>query len=373
MRVLILGGGIAGFAAALAARKAFAQADILLFEKEDLPFIFASSRNAAIARSYESDPVLSFDVKKSIARMLDITTPDFPLLQKNGLLLKPLEYDYYEDIADFDKYKGLHSRDHKVTFADGSSFQGKLLEQNGILDIHLLQQHFLQQAKLNKVQQHLKTLATIKKIENENIKEISINQEKITLQEDDLCIVAAGSWSRSLLTQALPANEQQFVPPLIPHKRHLFFLHKKNNVFKQENVHAQTPILWDEAREFYVRHETGGLLATHGDQTPCAEDDFNLQPTQLESFEKSAVTVFPWLEDYAVARYWACLRTFTLDGRPLIGFDPLVKNLFWLAGLGGRGMSISLMLPTIAATALKNGYKEEESEQENPYSLHRFV
>ena len=38
-------------------------------------------------------------------------------------------------------------------------------------------------------------------------------------------------------------------------------------------------------------------------------------------------------------RAWACLRTMADDRELVIGEDPRVRGLFWIAGLGGRGMT----------------------------------
>lgn len=361
MRVFIIGGGIAGFTVSLAARKVFPLAKIFLFEKEALPFSFASSRNAAIARSYEADPTLSLDVKKSIARMLNFNKNNFLLLNEIGLLLQPLEYDYYENDPQFANYDGLHSQSKNFTLFNGDTFQGSLLSSNGIIDIHLLQQYFLQQSKEHNIQLTLNSLVSIKKIEDNFIRQIQVNEETIDLEKDDLCIVAAGSWSHSLL-----ASLFENVIPLVPHKRHIFFLNNK----EKKDFHF--PVLWNDAKEFYIRPETGGLLASHGDQTVTQQDDFEAMPQEVEHFERSALHIFPWLEKFHVANYWACLRTFALDGRPVIGFDASIKNLFWNAGLGGRGMSMSMVLEELCTQALSKGYQEQESELDNPYSAHRF-
>ena len=50
----------------------------------------------------------------------------------------------------------------------------------------------------------------------------------------------------------------------------------------------------------------------------------------------------PQLEAATVRRAWACLRTFAPDRLPVIGPDPRVRGLYWVAGLGGAGMTIGV-------------------------------
>ena len=42
----------------------------------------------------------------------------------------------------------------------------------------------------------------------------------------------------------------------------------------------------------------------------------------------------------------------TSDGRFIIGWDPKVENFFWVAGLGGHGMTTSAAVGELAADLL---------------------
>ncbi len=48
----------------------------------------------------------------------------------------------------------------------------------------------------------------------------------------------------------------------------------------------------------------------------------------------------------------ACLRTFARDRKFVIGWDPLNPRLFWVAGLGGHGMTTGLAVGRLAAGLL---------------------
>ena len=63
---------------------------------------------------------------------------------------------------------------------------------------------------------------------------------------------------------------------------------------------------------------------------------------KLELFSKN----FTPLE---IARAQAGLRTMTPDGRFVIGEDPRVKKFYWVAGLGGHGLTTSFSVGRLAA------------------------
>ncbi|MFT3756500.1 MAG: FAD-dependent oxidoreductase [Pseudoxanthomonas sp.] len=53
-----------------------------------------------------------------------------------------------------------------------------------------------------------------------------------------------------------------------------------------------------------------------------------------------------------VQRSWACLRTMTDDREPAVGEDPRLKGLYWLVGLGGRGMSCGVAAGELLARSV---------------------
>jgi D-arginine dehydrogenase len=62
-----------------------------------------------------------------------------------------------------------------------------------------------------------------------------------------------------------------------------------------------------------------------------------------------------------VVRHWACLRIFAPDRLPVIGPDPRLSGLYWLAGLGGFGMTVGVaageqLASTLGATSAPHAY-----------------
>jgi D-arginine dehydrogenase len=62
--------------------------------------------------------------------------------------------------------------------------------------------------------------------------------------------------------------------------------------------------------------------------------------------------VFGDLGEWRIGTGWACLRTFAPDDRFLIGPDPRSAGLFWVAALGGHGVTASWAVGRLAARTL---------------------
>ncbi len=362
--VHIWGAGIAGLCAALGFAKEGVK--VTVWEKEMLPCTFASSRNAAIFRSYEADPTLSLLVKNSYLKFQDKQLAEEQILNQCGLLIDPVEIDYYEEgfvnrHADAD---GLLSQKQRLELPGGTHVKGRLIRGNGIVDVHRLQQYFITQAKrfgaVFRFQEEVKKLGT----NNGRIEWFETSQTGRVEPEtgDWLLVNAAGSWAPEIAK----ANGL-WSPPVIPHKRHLFFITGPKN---EMNPLANLPVLWDEKRDIYLKPEAGGFLSTHCDQRPAASDDFSPDEGQTLRFMESLLDVYPFLGNFTVSRYWACLRTFSFDTLPVVGIDPSIENLFWVAGWGGRGITISMEMVDVIRNVYQGG---QEEEKRNPYSPARFV
>jgi len=62
------------------------------------------------------------------------------------------------------------------------------------------------------------------------------------------------------------------------------------------------------------------------------------------------------------------LRTLTADGRFVIGWDPDIAGFFWVAGLGGHGMTTSAAIGKLAAELLIGG----PGRKSVPFAPERF-
>ena len=77
-----------------------------------------------------------------------------------------------------------------------------------------------------------------------------------------------------------------------------------------------------------------------------------MEPSVQEGLMQTLKKYLPSLSGIRIKRAVAGLRTLTPDGRFLIGFDPTLDNFFWMAGLGGHGVTASYSVGDLASDLL---------------------
>ena len=88
---------------------------------------------------------------------------------------------------------------------------------------------------------------------------------------------------------------------------------------------------------FYFRPEGPNVLISPADETPSEPCD--ARPDEADvALAIDRVNRATDLAIRSVVTTWAGLRTFAPDRNPVVGFDPEVAGLFWLAGQGGYGI-----------------------------------
>ena len=104
----------------------------------------------------------------------------------------------------------------------------------------------------------------------------------------------------------------------------------------------------------YFKPDAGRIMASLGDQTPVAAQD--VQPDEMD-----VAVLADWLQRetlLTVARIehsWAGLRSFVADEAPVVGFDAIAPDFFWLAGQGGYGIMMAPALGRAAAGLIVSG------------------
>jgi glycine/D-amino acid oxidase-like deaminating enzyme len=140
-------------------------------------------------------------------------------------------------------------------------------------------------------------------------------------------VIAAGAWGASLgASCGAPL-------PLQPRRRHLAQLDAG------PPADPGAPVVWCLGDELYYRPESGGLLACPCDGDPWPPELPAPAESGVELLAKKLARLAPRLSEASVRRAWACLRTFAPDGAAVVGPDGRLPGLFWLAGLGGHGMT----------------------------------
>ncbi|MFK7854839.1 MAG: NAD(P)/FAD-dependent oxidoreductase [Granulosicoccus sp.] len=116
--------------------------------------------------------------------------------------------------------------------------------------------------------------------------------------------------------------------------------------------------------ENYIKPQGDQLMVSPGDATPMDAQD--VQPDDLE-----LAMLVDWLESETqievkrLNHRWAGLRSFVNDDEPVVGFDPIVNDFFWLAAQGGYGIMMSSALARAATGLIVDNRLPEDFLQVN--------
>ena len=351
VEILIVGAGFAGSATAAAlARRGLRS--IAILEAESIPGRHASGKNAAMARRVIADPVLAALATQSVAEIRTRTdVHGTPMLRASGGLV-------IGDAADIDRLQagasevaalrpditrldpaGLVARVPALAGAKAS--HGLYTKGCGVVDIHALLRSTLDAATQGGARLHLGHRVTEIDMTGGRISGAVVNGD---LWPCDLIINAAGPWA-SRLGALAGADDQR----LNPCRRHLYL----SGPVAWDRTHW--PFVWDITENCYFRPEGEGLLMCACDVTPWRPEDPPTDPAERSRLARRFSSAFPTLAQTTVATGWAGLRVLTPDDRFVIGSDPNVSGLFWVAGLGGHGMTCSSGVGEIAAHGIVEG------------------
>jgi D-arginine dehydrogenase len=345
-RIVIVGGGIAGVATAwgLVQRGA---TDVVLLERERQLGAHATSKNASILRTFTGEPA---STELGLETMAFLVAPpagfcEVPLVDPVGLVLVPETFDPEAFVA----WRARKPEGSVVqleeealrTLAPHYAGYGKgalLVRDEGHLDTSALFDGLLRVAREGGLEVRLQ--AKVRDFLRDGERVVGVELEDGESVRGDQLVVAAGGWAQVLARRA--GSRQNFEP----RRRHLMV------TGPEERVDRRWPIVWSERDAFYVRPESGGLMVCACDQDVVDPDDCQELPEVLELIAERATRCLNGFEDAPAAHFWAGMRTFTPDPAFAIGPDPQVPGLFWVAGLGGHGMTTSVGVGRLASGLL---------------------
>lgn len=152
---------------------------------------------------------------------------------------------------------------------------------------------------------------------------------------------AAGAWCADL---ALKMGAQKI--PLVPYRRHLFVSRPVR--WDQRGW----PFVWDLTREFYFRPEGRALLFSPCDKEPAGSKELGARREPVfgraRTLALKKMRDYPALSGMGIARAKSGLRTMTPDGRFVIGEDARLEGFYWVAGLGGHGVTTCFAVGRLA-------------------------
>lgn len=346
-RWIIVGAGFAGAATAWALARAGLGPGLIL-EQEPSFGTHASGRNAALVKLSEGDDIVRTLVTRSLRAIRAIEPADEPLVRRTGgLALASTDHSVHEletvrdGLARDGAPAHLLARDaacRQLPFLDLFEFKTALWSpDDGVADIHALLVRYLELAREGGFK--LRTNTRVEEIVVEAGRAVGVRTDANEEIRADIIIDGSGAWAGRLGRPASPLA-------LTPMRRHLFVS------AALDFVRAGQPFAWLEDAGLYFRPEGDGLLLSPCDETAMPAGLPPTDPAAAELLAEKLGRAAPSLSDLAIRRQWACLRTFSVDRRPLIGHDPQVPGLFHVSGLGGFGMMCSAAIGELAATLL---------------------
>jgi sarcosine oxidase subunit beta len=107
-------------------------------------------------------------------------------------------------------------------------------------------------------------------------------------------------------------------------------------------------------RHLYGRQRRNGEIIFGGDRELLGYE-MTPDPKGIEVNHDHAISVLPFLAELPIARTWAGLMPFPLDGKPIIGRIPSRENLWIVTGLASSGFGRGPMAGKLLADYLHTG------------------
>lgn len=338
---IVVGGGIAGLAVAW--QLALRGARVWLLEQEPLLGVHSTGRNAAIWLPTEHEGTSPSLTRRS-TELLDALLDRDAWLTRTGALVTAPSAALLHDNAEGARASGATAVTLDVdeairlapALAGGTTAAALHVPEAGVLDIHAMTEALARAARGAGVL--VKTGTPVMRILREADRVRGVELDDGSQIAAAGVTVAGGAWASAL---GATCGAEVAIVPL---RRHLVILDAADA--------AREPIVWNVDPEVYYRPESGGLLAS-----PCDEAAFSpcvppVDGAELDVLASRLTSIAPSLAGAKVRRSWACLRTYTADRELVAGPDPRVEGLAWLAGLGGRGMTIGPAAGELTAALL---------------------
>ncbi|MBL8921407.1 MAG: FAD-binding oxidoreductase [Myxococcaceae bacterium] len=341
MRVIVIGGGIAGLSVALGLARRGAR--VTLLERSLSWFAGASGVNAAIYRPLEDAAVMTAFARRNAVLLDELLGHRTSWLDARGLVFIGATKTVRRLVAEAadaglrsQHWKGEVLLERLPVLEGGRWTEGLWLAAGGVIDLHRVARAL--EAACRRADVDLVLRAEVTQVARSG--ELwQVTVRGAPTQEADAVVLAAGAHSAKLGVLAGSALR------LRTFKRTLALLEPEGPRVGH--------VVWDVTTETYFRRESGGVLACPCDDDPSGPDStFSVSQDALASLGDKLQPVAPVLADSRVRRAWAGLRTFSEDGLPVLGADPDVAGLFWCTGFGGAGMTTGVALGDVAARAV---------------------
>lgn len=350
--VVIIGAGFAGASTAFHLARRGVR-DVVVLERESVPGVHASGRNAALAFTVLSDPD---EARLAAEGAAFINSPpagfsETPLFQPYGSLLvasaEPGMQSLHQSLR-MSEALGLRCQlitpreavERVPLLADAPMVGAFWNPHDGIVDIHALLQGYLAGARAAGAKVEFNTEVTAIETTGGRVGAVETSQGRIATRT---VINAAGGWAGVVGTLA-GVGPRSFQP----RRRHLFV------AMIDAGIDHGWPFVWHNDFDTYFRPEGEGLLMSPCDATPHPSREPLVDDAAKLLLAEKLAAAFPRLAQARIASGWACLRTFARDERFVIGRDPELDGFVWVGALGGHGMTTSYAVGRLGAAAALN-------------------
>ncbi len=363
--VLVVGGGVAGAAAALALRER--GAEVLLLERES-PGARATGASAGmLAPQYEAEwpePVFRLGLRGRamhpgwVERLAELAGVELRV-RTPGMLVPAFdrhEARRLEDRARWQREEGLPAemldpgaaRELQPGAGRGAVAFLRLPEE-AVVDAQVLARALpgaLASAGVRTVRAEAAGLA----VEGAGVRGVRLGDGRSL--EADRVVLAAGAWSGELegLPRPLP------VRPV------------RGQMLRYPPGSAELAcLLANLGGRYLVPREDGTVLA--GSTMEAAGFDASATETGARTVRRAAERLLPALEGVEPAERWAGLRPGTPDEMPILGPDPDVDGLVYATGFGRNGI---LLAPAAGRMAAELALGREPEDDWRPFRPDRF-
>ncbi len=344
--VVVIGAGVGG--AATAYWLARAGASVLVLEREAVPGVHSSGRNAAIGRivcedwtdralarealAFYRNPPPPFEgpwIARACGSLTLARTGALRRLEQTAQALEREGHAY--------AWWSVEQACAALPLLRGARFERALwCPEEAVLDIHRIVDGLLGGAR--RFGAHVAFDRALEAIETERGRVRAVRVRDGKRVRCAWVVDAAGAWANAVAERAGLSPIRLRVT-----RRHLMV------TAPDARVDAHGPIAWDVSDAWYVRPESGGWLLSGCDLADAAACDIGPDPEVVTALLEKLVGALPRLEGARLARTWAGLRVLSADSRFVIGPDPRLEGFLWVAGLGGHGMSAGVAAGRIAA------------------------
>ena len=346
--IIIIGGGIAGTSAAYELAKDY---KVMVLEMEGHPDYHSTGRSAAHFTEVYGNALIRKLAKlsKPFLQSPPEGFTEYSLLNDRGVLLLARADQKEKMESEIRTISAAGGRVEQLQESDlfslipllkpGYAVAGIYDPNSKDLDVHALHQGFLQSMR-----QRGGTLQTDVKVTA--LQPIPEGWQVKTENEEFSCkliVNAAGAWGEVIGELAGTKKIG-----LIPKKRTAFLFSPPDDCQIDK-----WPMIIDIEEKFYFKPDSGKFLGSPADETPVAPHDARPDDLDIAIGIDRIHAAINFHIQY-ISHKWAGLRSFVHDRTPVLGFDPQVRNFFWLVGQGGYGIKTSPIMAVCCASLIRD-------------------